>query len=782
MNKKLAGILICIGLLISVLPVSGIINYDTGFYWNMMQGNNESLSIKQPPLPITGGRDNLPPYQPHTPFPANESIDIDTTVLLTWVGGDPDGNPVTYDVFFGTINPPAKVIANQSALSYDPGILDHKTVYYWQIVAWDNQSAFNASPVWEFTTRANTPPIAEADGPYSGYVGDPITLDGSGSTDPDGSIVLFEWDFESDGTYDWSSTTTGVTTHSYASINIYTATIRVTDDDATNNTDTAVVNVTPVPNYPPNIPSNPMPMNGSIDIDFNEDLQWTGGDPNPGDIVTYDIYFGNISTPPLVANNHTDTTYDVGTMIYDMTYYWQIIAWDNNSLSTPGPQWSFTVESETNHPPFIPTQPDPQTGALNIPLNQTLSWIGGDPDGNPVTYNVYFGTNTTPSIVSNNQTTTSYDPGNLNSVTTYYWYIIAWDNQSLSTQGPLWEFTTKQNQPPAAPTTPNPNNGSTGVNINVDLEWTCSDPDNDALTYDVFFGTSATPPKIAANITMNTYDPGTLVIQTTYYWQIVAWDPYGGTAPSQIWRFTTQANSAPTKPIIISGPVNAGPGILLNFSAIATDPENDPIFYRWDWGDGNITDWQGPYNISDQVKANYTWYFTGDYQIKVQARDNQGAEGPWSDSHNITIAPLIHITNLQPGFLYFSVLMFNRSYAFIYALSVIGLSAILTTTGLEIKASADSAAVDKVIFESYNPVWDERITATDTNLSNGIIGYHSLSTGIWEVTAYAYDADGTMIDLDETTVLFLGIGSGGSGQTIGHVRTLRERVAERLFT
>ena len=39
-----------------------------------------------------------------------------------------------------------------------------------------------------------------------------------------------------------------------------------------------------------------------------------------------------------------------------------------------------------------------------------------------------------------------------------------------------------------------------------------------------------------------------------------------------------------------------------------------------------------------------------------------------------------------------------------------------------------------------------------------------------------------MIDLDETTVLFLGIGSGGSGQTIGHVRTLRERVAERLFT
>jgi len=80
MNKKLAGILICIGLLITALPVTGIIEYDTGYYWNMMQGNTNKLSIKQSNLPITGGRNNSPPFKPTVPDPANGSIDIDTLV------------------------------------------------------------------------------------------------------------------------------------------------------------------------------------------------------------------------------------------------------------------------------------------------------------------------------------------------------------------------------------------------------------------------------------------------------------------------------------------------------------------------------------------------------------------------------------------------------------------------------------------------------------------------------------------------------------------------------
>ena len=48
----------------------------------------------------------------------------------------------------------------------------------------------------------NLPPVADAGGPYIGNVGEPITFDGTGSYDPDGTIISYEWDLEGDGVTD----------------------------------------------------------------------------------------------------------------------------------------------------------------------------------------------------------------------------------------------------------------------------------------------------------------------------------------------------------------------------------------------------------------------------------------------------------------------------------------------------------------------------------------------------------------------------------------------------
>jgi len=67
------------------------------------------------------------------------------------------------------------------------------------------------------------------------------SLDGSQSFDLDGSIVLYEWDFESDGIWDYESDTVPSTTNTYDFQGTYNATLRVTDTDGL--TDVASVQV-----------------------------------------------------------------------------------------------------------------------------------------------------------------------------------------------------------------------------------------------------------------------------------------------------------------------------------------------------------------------------------------------------------------------------------------------------------------------------------------------------------------------------------------------------------
>ncbi|MCP4613864.1 MAG: PKD domain-containing protein, partial [Planctomycetes bacterium] len=74
-------------------------------------------------------------------------------------------------------------------------------------------------------TVQGAPAVTASANPVTGSAPLEVSLSCS-ATDPDGSIVLYEWDFDGDGTYDWNSTTTCSTTHSYATNGTYLATIR----------------------------------------------------------------------------------------------------------------------------------------------------------------------------------------------------------------------------------------------------------------------------------------------------------------------------------------------------------------------------------------------------------------------------------------------------------------------------------------------------------------------------------------------------------------------------
>lgn len=67
----------------------------------------------------------------------------------------------------------------------------------------DAIDAYSAQPLLE-VFHTNDPPVPDAGGPYTGYEGTILTLNAGGSSDPDGDILKYRWDVDSDGTWDTS--------------------------------------------------------------------------------------------------------------------------------------------------------------------------------------------------------------------------------------------------------------------------------------------------------------------------------------------------------------------------------------------------------------------------------------------------------------------------------------------------------------------------------------------------------------------------------------------------
>lgn len=89
--------------------------------------------------------------------------------------------------------------------------------------------------------------------------------------------------------------------------------------------------------------------------------------------------------------------------------------------------------------------------------------------------------------------------------------------------------------PPGTPTSATPANGATGVSVDVDPAWSSSG----ATAFDVYFGTTATPP-LYARVTSARLVLPTLSAATTYYWRVVALNADGATSGAT-WSFTTAA-------------------------------------------------------------------------------------------------------------------------------------------------------------------------------------------------------------------------------------------------
>ncbi len=125
---------------------------------------------------------------------------------------------------------------------------------------------------------------------------------------------------------------------------------------------------------------------------------------------------------------------------------------------------------------------------------------------------------------------------NLNWTITFLIFIIF---SALLIAGCAEKPSDSGNLPPAAPTNPSPADGAADQSLDVQLSWQCSDPDGDALTYDVYFGTVMAPPLLASDLSTNIMVLDSLEETAYYYWKVFARDEHKNRAEGPLWWFST---------------------------------------------------------------------------------------------------------------------------------------------------------------------------------------------------------------------------------------------------
>lgn len=79
----------------------------------------------------------------------------------------------------------------------------------------------------------------------------------------------------------------------------------------------------------------------------------------------------------------------------------------------------------------------------------------------------------------------------------------------------------------------------------------------------------------------------------------------------------------------ITGPAKGKPGVSYLYTFTTTDPDGDLVYYYIDWGDGQVSEWVGPYQSGATATVTHQWAEEGTYTIQAKAKDVFDVESDW---------------------------------------------------------------------------------------------------------------------------------------------------------
>ncbi|MBC8472371.1 MAG: hypothetical protein H8D56_23155 [Planctomycetes bacterium] len=283
----------------------------------------------------------------------------------------------------------------------------------------------------------------------------------------------------------------------------------------------------------------PTPADGALNMDTWVSMSWTPG----AFALSHDVYFGenfddvDSGAESTFQGNQATTDFIAGFpgfavpegLVPGTTYYWRVDEVNEAEPNSPwkGSVWSFAI------PPKTAYFPDPANGAEAVSVNAKLSWTEGF--GAKLHY-AYFGDNFDDVLNASGALPlgdSTYEPGPLVMAKTYYWRIDEFDIIETH-KGDVWSFTTE-----GAVAALNPANGAVDITQTPVLTWA---PGLGA-SHEVYFGADAASLELkgSGNLGSESFEPGQLEWDTTYYWRVDEANSANADSPwtGPLWSLTT---------------------------------------------------------------------------------------------------------------------------------------------------------------------------------------------------------------------------------------------------
>jgi PKD repeat protein len=507
-----------------------------------------------------------------------------------------DGQPVSYEkLSSGTgagnfAKSTLYFMSRNASTLFGKGSLDEVAIYNRALSATEVATHFEASvdkpPVASFTASPN--PVA---------AGIQTTFDASGSKDPDGSVVKYEWDLDGNGTYETNTGSTPTVSQSYSTAGEIPVGLRVTDNGGETATTTRTLTVRgSLPTASFTATPNPVPTGTQVSFDAS------GSSDAEGPIAKYEwdldgngTYETNTGSTPTVSQSYAaNGSVKVGLRVTD----------GDGATAT-----SATEVTVQNRPPVASFSATPNPAPTGTPVTFDAS-SSNDPDGSIVKYEWDLdgnGTYETDTGSTPSASKTYATPGE----TTVGLRVTDDDGATETTSRTV----VAQNRSPVASFTATPNPVSTQAPVSFDASGS-SDPDGSVVKYEW---------DLDGNGTYETNTGTTPTVSNTYASAgkvavgLRVTDDKGATAVTSVG--VTVQNQAPTASFSSTpNPVVSGGSVSFDASA-SKDPDGTVVKYEWDL-DGN-----GTYetNTGTTPTTSKTYATPGEPTVGLRVTDNEGS-------------------------------------------------------------------------------------------------------------------------------------------------------------